>query len=165
MVDRYQDRIRGVYDAHSMPIVYPVPLIGVAEALGYIVRDFVLTPENRSISGAVMYKEKKILLNPSEYERRKNFTLAHELGHIILGHGKDRDSEYDTRDTIWNSDKNSREYDVYELATELMMPAKEFLKEWERCHDVAELADTFQVLIIEAKKRLDMLGINFMGGE
>lgn len=165
MVDRYQDRIRGVYDAHSMPIVYPVPLICVAEALGYKVRDFVLTPENRHISGVTFYKKKEILINPCEYEKRRNFTLAHELGHIILGHWKDDDSEYDTRETVWDPEKGTREYDAYELATELLMPEDEFRREWERCHDVAELADTFQVLISEAKKRLDMLGINFMGGE
>ena len=78
----------------------PEPLLDFAQTLGYKVRDFVLIAAKRHISGTVMYKDKIILLNPSEYEKRRNFTLAHELGHIMLGHGADRDSEYDTRETV-----------------------------------------------------------------
>ncbi len=161
MADKYTERIKRVYDKYSMPMVYPVPLLDFAQTLGYEVRDFVLTPENRNISGAVMYKDKRILLNPSEYEKRRNFTLAHELGHIILGHGRDRDSEYDTRETVWNPEKNSREYAADELAAELLMPEEEFKKLWTAYGNVPELADAFEVSIMAAKKRLDRLGIKY----
>ena len=161
MVDKYAERIKGVYDLYSMPGIYPVPLLDFAQTLGYKVRDFVLTAENRHISGAVMYKEKIILLNPSEYEKRRNFTLAHELGHIILGHGADRDNEYDTRETVWNPKKDSREYEADELAAELLMPEAEFKKLWNEYKNVPELADAFEVSIMAAKKRLDKLGIDY----
>ena len=126
-----------------------------------MVSNFVLTSENRSISGAVKYKEKQILLNPSEYERRKNFTLAHELGHIILVHGIYCDDEYDTRETVWNPEKGTREYDAAELAAELLMPEDEFRRQWENCQYVPEIADSFEVSIMTAKKRLDRLGIKY----
>lgn len=161
MPDRYTELIKGVYDKYSMPMVYPVPLLDFAQTLGYEVRDFVLTAENRNISGAVMYNDKKILLNPSEYEKRRNFTLAHELGHIILGHGRDRESEYDTRETVWNPEKDPHEYAADELAAELLMPEEEFRKLWMECKDVPELADAFEVSIMAAKKRLEKLGIKY----
>ena len=52
--------------------------------------------------------------------------MAHELGHILLGHCDDCTDEYDTRDDINNPKQGTREYDANEFATELLMPEKEF---------------------------------------
>ena len=69
--------------------MYPVPLDDIVRCIGYKVDFFEVTIENEHISGAVYYNDKQIWLNPNDIIKRRNFTLAHELGHILLWHEKD----------------------------------------------------------------------------
>ena len=157
-MDRYASEIENLYKTHGICKTIPTPLTSIAQALGYVVKYFLLTAENRHISGVTFYKKKEILINPDEYGRRYSFTLAHELGHILLGHCNDCTDEYDTRDDINNPKQGTREYDANEFAAELLMPEKEFLAEWEKCHDIVQLAETFDVSIAATKVRLRKLG-------
>lgn len=52
---------------------------------------------------------------------RKRFSIAHELGHIVLGHTNTNNSDYDY------DSKNYREIEANEFAAELLVPY-EFLK-------------------------------------
>ncbi len=52
---------------------------------------------------------------------RKRFSIAHELGHIVLGHTNGENKDYDFES------KNCREQEANEFAAELLVPY-EFLK-------------------------------------
>ena len=158
-MDRFANEIENIYKTYGIFRTIPAPLTAIAQALGYVVKYFLLTAENRHISGVTFYKKKEILINPDEYGRRYSFTLAHELGHIVLGHDCDSVDEYDTRDDINNPKQGTREYDANEFAAELLMPAEAFLNEWNQCSDIAQLAETFDVSIAAAKVRLKKLGV------
>lgn len=158
-MDRFASKIEDMYKTYGIKKTIPTPLTAIAQALGYAVKYFLLNAENRHISGVTFYKEKEILINPDEYGRRYSFTLAHELGHILLGHSGDCEDEYDTRDDVNNPHQGAREYDANEFAAELLMPAKEFTEEWDKCKDVAQLAEMFDVSITATKVRLKKLGV------
>ncbi|MBQ7524494.1 MAG: ImmA/IrrE family metallo-endopeptidase, partial [Alphaproteobacteria bacterium] len=71
-----------------------------------------------------------MLLNPKENARRRIFTLAHEIGHIVLGHRDGGDRMVDTRSDLVFPLKRTKEYEANEFAGELLMPEEEFRKEW-----------------------------------
>ncbi len=54
--------------------------------------------------------DKQIWLNPGAINKRLNFTLSHELGHILLKHAEyvSDGMEYDTRNSITNPEKKDR---------------------------------------------------------
>jgi Zn-dependent peptidase ImmA (M78 family) len=132
--------------------------------LGYKVDFFEVTPETEHISGAVYYEENKIWLNPEDIKRRRNFTLAHELGHILLGHEKDviDGREYDTRRNITKPDKkDKREIDANEFAAELLMPENAFKKVWDDTKSIVKLSDYFDVSIAATMARREKLGLMY----
>lgn len=74
-----------------------------------------------------------IKVSPYQSERRKNFTVAHELGHLFLHMG------YKTNPQIWESHESGKkyqrsgtteqEYQANEFAASLLMPKKKFIAE------------------------------------
>lgn len=71
----------------------PIPVIEVARLTGAIVTSFDL---GEDISGVLHISNGKanIGYNPSESRLRQRFTVAHELGHLILHHNDDKDRIY-----------------------------------------------------------------------
>ena len=161
MADKYADKIKELYDRYNIPRVYPVPLLDIVKALGYTAHYFIVNSDNEHLAGATYYKEKRIFVSPIEFGGRGNFTVAHELGHIILGHDKDNDREYDTRAEIIAPDDKTREYDANEFAAELLMPAEKFKEVWENRKNIKELANFFDVTQAAAKVRMQRLGIGY----
>ena len=109
--------------------IYPVPLVPIAESLGYKLEQFTPTkPETAQISGMVEYAKASILVNSQEPAVRKRFTIAHEFGHIQL-HG-DRHNYIDYRSSIMNLDADGsvREAEADAFAAALLMPEKNFEK-------------------------------------
>ena len=137
----------------------PVPLIDIAKALGYGVFTFKLNDNNQYTSGAVYYDDKKIFVHPTEPLQRRNFTLAHELGHIWLGHDEYGDRLVDKRENIesYNTGKSKTEYDADQFAAELLMPAEDFISYWKFYKNVAILADTFDVSGVAVSIRINNL--------
>jgi len=76
--------------------------------------------KDRKWSGAVRFSGDRavIWLNDTEARRRKRFTLAHELGHLML-HGADGEGLY--RDASFSGTAEERA--ANEFAAELIMPA------------------------------------------
>jgi len=60
---RYTKEIENLYTKHGICKTIPTSLTSIAQALGYVVKYFLLTAENRYISGVTFYKKKEILIN------------------------------------------------------------------------------------------------------
>lgn len=161
MVDKYADKINGLYKDYNIPQIYPVPLLEIVEALGYRAGYFIVNADNEDLAGATYYKEKRIFVSPIEFGGRYKFTLAHEIGHIVLGHDRDNEREYDTRAEIVAPEYKTREYEANEFAAELLMPAEKFKEVWENRKNTLELANFFDVTHAAAKVRMERLGIRY----
>ena len=161
----YEKVINKLYDKYDIPQMIPAPLMLIAKALGYGVYDFHLTADNKKTSGVVYYKqddqtEGEILLNPNEPNSRKRFTLAHEIGHIVLKHQGDGEKRtVDKREDMEKMSKSPKEYAADAFAAELLMPAEEFTKYWIQCANIFQLAEMFFVSKQAALIRIENLGI------
>ena len=141
-----------------------------------------------NISGASMttkHGKKMIIINEDQPKTRQRFTIAHEVGHLLLGHDtplntQDKAVVNNTRRTeepsqiLFRNDKTSegsdwREIEANHFAASLLMP-KEILnrkinkiiqknsKNYLSEYDVHELANTFRVSSISMSIRLSRLG-------
>jgi Zn-dependent peptidase ImmA (M78 family) len=72
---------------------------------------------------------------------RDRFTIAHELGHLILHHQPNAGPK-----TFLRYGRSPEETEANAFAGALLMPADRFRREWARCNgDPRTLAQTFQV--------------------
>jgi Zn-dependent peptidase ImmA (M78 family) len=67
----------------------PVNAAKVARAYELDVVDCAFKPEHSHVAGAIDFDTKTILVNEDDSPHRKNFTIAHELGHFLLGHNEE----------------------------------------------------------------------------
>lgn len=89
---------------------------------------------------------------------RDRFTLAHELGHLFLGH-------VDRHEVLYRRGANKLEYEANEFAAELLMPREEFVNQVNshvdssgRCN-ILEVASRFGVSPSAALTRGKFLGL------
>ncbi len=123
----------------------PINLFTVMNYLGYSYQEFNNTPGTQDISGAVRYQEKIIWLNAADSLERKRFTLAHEIGHIVLGGKEDNYVDYRTQAF---SDPKVREHEavIDEFAGCLLMPEAIFTDTWHNYQGkLVSLAELFCV--------------------
>jgi Zn-dependent peptidase ImmA (M78 family) len=92
---------------------FPVPVETIASLCGYQV--IVLTTLSPELSGIVSLNKKLIGINGKHHPRRQRFSLAHELGHILLKH------QPEVRSTQEEVKRFNREADLF--AAELLMPS------------------------------------------
>lgn len=92
MIIMYEREILEIYKYCGITS-FPVDCQKIADKIGYQIRTYQETAttheelvEMKKVSGDayVVRKNKTIYMNDQVHERRKLFTLAHELGHIIL---------------------------------------------------------------------------------
>ncbi len=95
----------------------PVDIRKIAESVGLTVQES--SPERKS--GYLNAEAKTIFVSPSESQVRQRFTVAHELGHFILGHGSS-----DRLNTEWSDrytpEQMGKERDANQFAAEVLMP-------------------------------------------
>lgn len=109
-----------------------------------------------------------IAISPIQNAQRKNFTIAHELGHLFLHMG------YKTNQYVWNNQDqkvyrrfgmSEQEYQANEFAAALLMPKDDYKNEvsklWnsEKKIDIGLIASKFNVSISAAFNRGRFLGI------
>ena len=140
----------------------PVDLADVAARLGIRIEKIHPGP-GADISGEAFIDEasrKVVRYNPSDVPERQRFTLAHEIGHHLLGHTKngkhfrDNTRNFNSKVFDWN------EYSANAFAAELLMPetAVSYFIEKRGINDLQELAHHFQVSTVAMKYRLVNLG-------
>jgi len=109
-----------------------------------------------NISGLLFRKQGRAVIgvNALHPAVRQRFTLAHELGHLLLGHRGDffLDRMVFFRDTKSKEGSDINEIEANRFAAELLMPAEMLREELRRVQDesdeeeiVGELAKSFQV--------------------
>ena len=64
----------------------PIPIVDILEDEGYKIQKRSLSKfqNGKAVSGVLLLDQKMIIINKDESEGRQRFTLAYELGHIIL---------------------------------------------------------------------------------
>ncbi|WP_158784745.1 ImmA/IrrE family metallo-endopeptidase [Pantoea sp. BAV 3049] len=114
----------------------------------------------KNISGELVPSGESAVIryNPTDSAKRQRFTIAHELGHYVLGHGhafRDPSSHFSM------SYYDPREVDANQFAAEILMPemAVNVLVKQRKIMDVNELARIFDVSVNAMSYRLKRLGI------
>lgn len=115
---------------------------------------------SKNLSGELIPDGDSALIryNPTDSAKRQRFTIAHELGHYVLGHGhafRDPSSHFSM------SYYDPREVDANQFAAEILMPelAVNVLVKQRKIRDVNELARIFDVSVNAMSYRLKKLGI------
>lgn len=108
----------------------------------------------------------RIFVSPFQDEKRRRFTIAHELGHLFLHMG------YLINEELWKrQDENvynrlgssEKEYQANEFAAALLMPKNEYLKKMneyiiEDKVNTSKIAEYFNVSVAAASNRGKFLG-------
>lgn len=114
----------------------PVPLDDIVNKIGLKKVEFDFANE---LSGVLKPERKIIGINKKNSPARKRFTIAHELGHYILGH-----DEIDFVDDKFDRPlPKEREANLF--ASMLLMPASLVKKYFNDSQDIERLAAKFEV--------------------
>ena len=109
----------------------------------------------------------EIAIFPYQGDERRNFTIAHELGHLFLHMGylisKDTWDQQSNSHQFTHFGTNEQEYQANEFATALLMPHKEFKEKIEEYSsgnfaNMAQVANYFRVSISAATNHGRFLG-------
>lgn len=176
MADKYAKEIEKLHIRYNISRAYPPQLSDIARALGYAVEYFTLDKDNLCLAGATYYKEKRILITPLRLVELPLFNpsmtiVAHELGHIILGHDNNIDNdkkiELDPASNIMHPDPNvlsPRKYEAEceagEFAMELLIPAEKVMEIWKESkgdEGIDDVTSFFGITRDIAKKRLESI--------
>lgn len=128
----------------------PVKPDVIAEKMGIEVRPLDPSWDSRlsGIAETTPYGVKIIGYNPNDYHGRIRFTIAHELGHHVLGHTAKNGTCYrDTPDNYSSHEDKWLELDANKFAAEILMPhdAVRVMIERKGISDTYELARIFDV--------------------
>ena len=125
---------------------------------------------NNDLSGLILYnaEEKKfiIIIEKNKQENRKNFTIAHELGHYFLHKNllKKKSLVVDGDATLYRLDNglsNIEESQANYFAASLLMPKERVKKAWDSFDkDIEKCAKLFSVSLAAMSIRVDILGLD-----
>lgn len=96
----------------------PVPVEEIAKKFGLEVVEF---PFHDKLSGLLKKEQGIIGVNKSHHPLRRRFTIAHELGHFLLGHGMEIAQEETIDESFDKPLPQEREANMF--ASFLLMPA------------------------------------------
>lgn len=134
-------------------------VVQIAKALGFNVYE--ASFKNPQIAGKVIDNDDKkaIYVNRDDITARKRFTVAHELGHIILHHPLNDEpfEKVDYRGV--NETFDRKEWEANQFAASLLMPKEKAVATWEKLHDVDDFAEYMGVSKAAAAIRLESLGL------
>jgi Zn-dependent peptidase ImmA (M78 family) len=159
-------RARGLLEDHGL-LDMAVDPIRLANALGVKVYNAKFGDD--SIHGLLAVREGRpsIYVNADHAPVRKRFTVAHELGHLVL-HLIGGDKEFiDNADNFrtpidpeatWTPERR-QEWEANAFAAALLMPEKLIRQKWAEIADPDGMARWFQVSPTAMGYRLDGLGL------
>ena len=139
-------------------------LKNLAESIGAKVELVVFKPDTvsaRVLGGDGSYK---IQISDNEPMQRQKFSLAHEIGHIIL-HDVDKEKEkefIEYRKPILDYADSSllyKETQANAFAAALLIPKEDAINVWDSVKDIDDFAEIFEVSKAAAYNRLSNLGL------
>lgn len=148
----------------------PIPINDIDEVVGRMGGHII---ENPSINGFSDGKIKKtshdtfsIEISPFQTEERRNFTIAHELGHLFLHMGfRNNADKWRAQDNTpyYRNGNSESEYQANEFAAAFLMPQSEYKKIMDRFTNgnlvnTSKVAEYFHVSIDAAANRGKWLG-------
>ena len=118
---------RKMMEKHGIedPTEFPIELI--VSGIGAIFNECPLT----NADGRIVFGENSAIITVNsniEYEGKRRFTIAHEIGHFIM-HNKLIPVHNDTDATLEYFKQGHQETEANEFASELLMPESLFIKE------------------------------------
>lgn len=130
--------------------------------LGEILQNFNLSLSIASfklpnVSGAYDNSQQTIFIAKTDSPKRQLFTVAHELGHLILNHDRPTDIFYRHQALEFNNQDLTEEKEANFFAAALLMPKELVEKFWQHHSDIELLAAFFGVSRTAAFWRLKNL--------
>ena len=120
---------------------------------------------DNNISGYVDHENREVVLNKNETPERRRFTLAHELGHIILN----SNNSIQHRDNILNNQldiyaNDDKEVEANYFAGCILMPRNVFIREFNSIkgdidYKIQKLAYYFGVSKLAVNVRANVLNL------
>ncbi len=125
----------------------PINVFEIARKLGFKIVKYDFSDD---ISAALVIdgKIKAIGINEKHVNSRQRFSVAHELGHFLQGHGDFADSKKTFEDGSFNyaDPQNRQELEANEFAAELLMPNYILRKDYEEVGlNASKLAEKYEV--------------------
>ena len=120
-----KDLLKSYFKNKESQISAPIDPIDIIEYLGYSV-EYVDGKYDRNIYGALITKTKTVEVNNdvSFNEGMENFTLAHEIGHIILHAGDMDGNKNSVCDIDLENVSSLKEFEADKFASFLLMPTQ-----------------------------------------
>ena len=106
----------------------PVKVVKIAEWLGY--EAYYMESEDNE-AGYVDHEEKSINVRKNDIASRQRFTIAHEIGHIVLHRDKLKHNRIiDVNINVYSDSDKTREIEANIFAAILLMPTVHFKEVW-----------------------------------
>jgi Zn-dependent peptidase ImmA (M78 family) len=146
----------------------PVPVEQIAAAKG---AQITYAAFEGDVSGVLYRESDRILIgvNSTHAPTRQRFTMAHEIGHLVMHEGRPVVVDRLVRVNLRDGTSNQEEIEANAFAAELLMPRRLISAQIQRLVErarpivpqelVAELAGAFRVSLEAMSYRLENLGI------
>jgi Zn-dependent peptidase ImmA (M78 family) len=124
MISKGQLTARKVLEQNGILDPTEIPIDLIASGLGATV----VFKDMKNVDGRIVFGERKTLITINsniEYETKKRFTLAHEIGHHMMHRGQFQ-IHNDTDATLQYFRNGHQESEANEFASELLMPENVF---------------------------------------
>ena len=143
ITSKAEDVLRDVY-GDVLDITPPVNLVKIAHQYGLKVYK-VRFDGHPNVSGAYNKQKRAIYISDDEGQARKNFTVAHELGHFFLHKNKNSEVFFRTDALNLDQEKPQDEKEADFFASILLMPEALVRRYWQLVETPEELANIFRV--------------------
>lgn len=114
--------------------------------------------QDPNIAGAFDRDKGVIYLSKDDSPTRKQFTIAHEIGHLIL-HEVKKEIFYRTQFLLPDKQTKLQEAEANWFAASLLMPRSLFVKYWDILQDEGAMARVFGVSVAAVHWRAKNLGL------
>lgn len=135
----------------------PIDLVAIANSCGLTVKSGHF--EDERISGVYDRENNEIYIAEEDSDPRKQFTIAHELGHHVLHSDHPSEVYYRSSAMELDTEQQKEETEANWFAASLLMPRALLIKAWLVYQDFDKIADLFKVSRTTAYFRLKNLGL------
>lgn len=143
----------GLHLLYPEVCTFPVNPVRVANRLGIqVLKD----NSRENIDGRYDADKNVIYLNTEQSLLRRRFTVCHELGHALMGHGS---SPRDNSKTYTRSDYDPKEVEANTFAAALLMPPQAVRTCVARGYSFGQMCNYFGVSSMAMAIRLKQLGL------